>query len=341
MASSLNKTQMAAWRGASRYHAFPNYSAGRTAAMPKIKPPAAPHTLRDFVLWAERRFAQARLYFGHGTDNARDEAAWLVASVLDLPFEALDANAGRVLTTSEADKLRAVTEARIATRKPLAYLLHEAWFAGQKFYVDERVIVPRSLIGEFLPTQFRPWIDPTRVMRILDLCTGSGCIAIAAALAFPDAQVDAADVSPEALAVARINVDRFRLGPRVRLVQSDLFAQLANAQYDLILTNPPYVDARDMATLPKEYRQEPALALASGETGLDAIVQILVEAPAHLGNHGILVAEVGNSCVTLRQRYPKVPFTWLTSASGDDSVFLLDRAKLVQHAETFRHAAPA
>lgn len=308
--------------------------------MTKIKSPATPRTLRDFVLWAERRFAQARLYFGHGTDNARDEAAWLVASALEIPFDALDANAERVLTASEADRLRALAEARIATRKPLAYLLHEAWFAGKKFYVDERAIVPRSLIGDFIPGQFRPWVDPARVTHILDLCTGSGCIAIAAALAFPDAQVDAADISPEALAVARINVDRFRLGPRVRLVQSDLFAQLEDNRYDLILTNPPYVDARDMATLPKEYRHEPALALASGETGLDAIVQILAEAPAHMNAGGTLIAEVGNSGVTLRQRFPKVPFIWLTSASGDDSVFLLDRAKLVQHAGTFRHYSP-
>lgn len=308
--------------------------------MPKVRLPATPRTVRDFVLWAERRFGQARLYFGHGTDNARDEAAWLAASVLELPFDTLDANAGRVLTASEADRLLAVTEARVATRKPLAYLLHEAWFAGRKFYVDERVIVPRSLIGEFIPGRFRPWVDPAQVARVLDLCTGSGCIAIAAALTFPGAQVDAADISPEALAVARINVDRFKLGARVRLVQSDLFAALSNERYDLILTNPPYVDARDMATLPKEYRHEPALALASGETGLDAIVRILAAAPAHLGPRGVLIAEVGNSCVTLRRRFPRVPFTWLTSASGDDSVFLLDRAKLVRHADAFRQLSP-
>lgn len=309
--------------------------------MPKRKSPAEPRTLRDFVLWAERRFEQARLYFGHGTDNARDEAAWLAASVLEIPFDALDASAGRVLTATELDQLRALAEARIATRKPLAYLLHEAWFAGHKFYVDERVLVPRSLIGEFIPGQFQPWVEPARVTRILDLCTGSGCIAIAAALAFPAAQVDAVDISPEALAVARTNVERFRLNARVRLVQSDLFAQLAGDRYDLILTNPPYVDARDMATLPLEYRHEPALALASGKTGLDAMVQILKEAPAHLNAHGILIAEVGNSCVLLRRILPKVPFTWLTAASGDDSVFLLDRAKLVQYAATFREASPS
>lgn len=308
--------------------------------MSKDRPSATPRTLREFVLWAERRFEQAHLYFGHGTDNARDEAAWLVSSTLGIPFDALDASAERLLTAAEADAIRALVEARIATRKPLAYLLNEAWFAGQKFYVDERVIVPRSLIGDFIPGQFRPWVDPTRITRILDLCTGSGCIAIAAALAFPDAQVDAADISPEALAVAHINVDRFRLGERVQLVQSDLFAHLTDRRYDLILTNPPYVDARDMATLPKEYRHEPALALASGESGLDAVVRILAEAPAHMNASGTLIAEVGNSCVTLRQRFPKVPFTWLASASGDDSVFLLDRAKLVQQAETFRRYAP-
>ena len=307
--------------------------------MPKRQSSAPPRTVRDFVLWAERRFEQARLYFGHGTDNARDEAAWLIASVLQIPFDALDASAARVLTRAEADRVRALAEARIATRQPLAYLLHEAWFAGHRFYVDERVLVPRSLIGDFLPQRFRPWVDPARVARILDLCTGSGCIAVAAALAFQDARVDAADISPEALAVAHINVDRFQLADRVELVQSDLFAGLTDRRYDLILTNPPYVDARDMATLPKEYRHEPALALASGATGLDAILRILAEAPAHLTTGGILIAEVGNSGATLRRRFPQVPFTWLPAASGDDSVFLLDRTKLVQCAENFRRGA--
>jgi len=213
--------------------------------------------------------------------------------------------------------------------------LHEAWFAGLKFYVDERVIVPRSLIGDFIHEQFQPWIDPARVRRILDLCTGSGCIAIAAALAFPQAQVDGADISTDALAVARINVARYDLEARVQLVQSDLYAGLAGRRYDLILTNPPYVDAADMAALPDEYRHEPALALASGDHGLDAILHILAHAPAHLEPGGVLVAEVGNSHVALAQRFPDVPFVWLTSASGDESVFLLTAEELGRHAGRF------
>lgn len=301
------------------------------------KPEASdPRTLRDFVLWAEYRFDDAGLYFGHGTDNARDEAVWLVAATLEVPFAEVDAQVGRVLTEPEARRVRERVEARIATRKPLAYLLHEAWFAGLRFYVDERVIVPRSLIGEFIHDEFRPWIDPQGVTRILDLCTGSGCIAIAAALAFPEAEVDAADISRDALAVAQQNVDHYHLRGRVHLVQSDLFAGLAGRTYDLILTNPPYVDAADMAALPAEYQAEPELALASGPSGLDAIIRILAAAPAHLNPGGALIAEVGNSCTALAARFPQVPFNWLTSAAGDESVFLLGAEEIVRHAPLFR-----
>ena len=303
--------------------------------------PTDPRTVRDHVLWAEQRFRQAQLYFGHGTDNARDEAAWLVSSTMAIPFAELDAQSGRRLTPAETGSVRALVETRITTRKPLAYLLREAWFAGHKFYVDERVIVPRSLIGDFLPEQFQPWVRPAQVHHLLDLCTGSGCIAVAAALAFPDAQVEAADLSGDALAVARINVEAHGLGSRITLVQSDLFEQLQDRRYDLILTNPPYVDARDMATLPTEYRHEPELALASGASGLDAIVRILAAAADHLNPHGLLIAEVGNSCVTLQQRFPSVRFVWLTAASGDESVFLLGREELVRHAAPFRAAADA
>jgi len=292
--------------------------------------------VRDVVLHLERRFRQARLYFGHGTDNARDEAAWLIASALAIPFAELDDHAERVLTVEEAQRVHAIEEQRITTRKPLAYLLHEAWFAGRRFYVDERVIVPRSLIGEFIHERFQPWVDPEKVRRVLDLCTGSGCIAIATALEFPQALVDAADISPQALDVARRNVDTFKLGKRVELVQSDLFAALDGRHYDLILTNPPYVDAADMASLPVEYRHEPVLALASGQHGLDAIIRILADAPQHLNPGGVLIAEVGNSHVALRKQFPKVPFAWLESPSGDDSVFLIDREKLSRHTAKFR-----
>ena len=302
--------------------------------------PAEPRTVRDFILWAERRFGRARLYFGHGTDNARDEAVWLVIATLHIPFDGLDAQAERLLDATEQKTVRDLVAARIQTRKPLAYLLHEAWFAGLKFYVDERVIVPRSLIGDFIHEQFQPWVDPTRVQRILDLCTGSGCIAIAAAHAFPLAQVDGAELSTDALAVARINVERYGLGARVQLVQSDLFQNLTGRRYDLILTNPPYVDTADMSALPDEYRHEPALALASGEHGLDAIIHILAHAAAHLNPGGALVAEVGNSQVALAARFPDVPFVWLTSANGDESVFLLSAEELSRHSVRF-HAAVA
>lgn len=293
------------------------------------------HTLRDFILWSERRFRQAKLYFGHGTDNALDEAAWLVSSVLAIPFAELDAHAERELTDAERKTLTDLVETRIVTRKPLAYLLHEAWFAGLKFYVDERVLVPRSLTGEFIRDRFQPWVDARRVRDVLDLCTGSGCIAIAAALAFPEAQVDAADISKDALDVARINIRQHQLIERVRPVQSDLFQALSGRRYDLIITNPPYVDRADMADLPKEYRHEPSLALASGEFGLDAIVQILTRAAQHLNPQGVLVAEVGNSCTALQKTYPGVPFKWLTTASGDESVFLLTAAQLQKHTALF------
>jgi len=308
--------------------------------MPRAKRPAEPHTVRDYVHWSEQRFRQARLYFGHGTDNARDEAAWLVANRLDIPFERLDQEADRTLTVAEADNVRTLTDARITTRKPLAYLLHEAWFAGHRFYIDERAIVPRSLIGDFLPDRFQPWIKPVNVHRILDLCTGSGCIAVAAALAFPEAQVDAVDLSPDALAVAQINVEAHQMSDRVQLIASDLFQQLMGRRYDLILTNPPYVDARDMATLPREFRHEPPLALAAGPSGLDVIVRILAEAADYLNPGGVLIAEVGNSCTALQREFPQVRFVWLTAASGDESVFLLGRDELARHTGQFRAAQP-
>lgn len=297
-----------------------------------------PHTLRDFILGTEQRFRKAKLYFGHGTDNARDEAAWLASSALAIPFGELDAHAERTLTEPELKTLSELAERRINTRKPLAYLLHEAWFAGLKFYVDERVLVPRSLTGDFIRDRFQPWVDARRVRRILDLCTGSGCIAIAAALTFPDAQVDAADISSDALDVARINIRQHQLIERVHPIQSDLFQALAGRHYDLIITNPPYVDRADMAALPKEYRHEPSLALASGELGLDAIVQILAHAAQHLNPEGVLIAEVGNSCTALQKTFSDVPFKWLTAASGDESVFLLTAAQLEKHAARFASA---
>ncbi len=284
-----------------------------------------PTTFRDYVAWGERELRRARVYCGHGTDNARDEAAWLVGATLRLPPSEWDAHAGDVLTARQRAAIEKIIRARIETRKPAAYLLNEAWFAGLRFHVDERVIVPRSLIGEFIPVRFRPWVQPRRVHRILDLCTGSGCIAIAAARVFPRAIVDAVDVSRDTLAVARINVKRHGVSERVNLIQSDLFGRLRGRQYDLILSNPPYVDARDMARLPSEFRHEPRLALAAGKEGLDLVARIIAEAPAYLTPHGALICEVGNSRAALVKRFRRVPFTWLSTSTGDDSVFLLPR----------------
>lgn len=293
------------------------------------------HTVADVIRWAAQRLDAADVFFGHGTDNARDEAAWLVGGALRLSPMELDAALTRKLSGAERMRVGDLIDARIATRKPAAYLLNEAWFAGECFYVDERVIVPRSHIGEFVRERLQPWIAPTRVRRVLDLCTGSGCIAIAAARAFPDAQIDASDISADALAVARINIERHQLTGRVRLVESDLFAALAGTRYDVILTNPPYVAANEMATLPAEYRHEPTLALVSGARGLDAITRILAHAHAHLEPGGILLAETGNSCAALQKCFADVPFLWLTTATGDESVFLLTAEQIATYRARF------
>ncbi len=290
---------------------------------------AAPRNVKECIAWVAARFRAARLFYGHGTDNALDEAAWLVGSALGIDPVDLDAHLADVPRPGDAARVRALTEARIGTRKPLAYLLHEAWFAGLKFYVDERVIVPRSLTGELILEGFAPWLAGDRVRRVLDLCTGSGCMAIACARTFPQAQVDAVDISADALAVARVNVAHHALGGRVRLVRSDLFAALGKRRYDLIVSNPPYVDAKDLATMPPEYGHEPVLALAAGHHGLDIVTRILRAAPDHLAPRGVLVVEVGNSRTALERAYPRAPFLWVTTRAGDDSVFLISREQLL------------
>ncbi len=305
------------------------------AAKMKNKSLATPRTVRDWILWGETELDAAGVYFGHGTDNALDEAAWLVGSALALAPDQLDAHADDALTAAQKTTVRDLFERRIQSRKPAAYLLKEAWFAGMKFFVDERVIVPRSLTGEFIREHFEPWVDAKRVHRMLDLCTGSGCMAIACANNFPAARVDAVDISADALAVARVNVERHGLTNRVRLLQSDLFSALGHERYDVIITNPPYVAHWEMSTLPDEYRHEPNLALESGTDGLDAIIRILREAPAHLEPTGVLIAEVGNSNETLQAKFPDVPFLWLTTEMGDDSVFLLTATQLTDHHERF------
>jgi ribosomal protein L3 glutamine methyltransferase len=289
-------------------------------------------TFLEWVRHAERRFEAARLAFGHGTRNARDEAVWLLARVLGLSFDQVQSSLDRVLSGAESRKATRLLEERIRSRKPLAYLLREAWLAGVRFYVDERVIVPRSFIGELLPGGLAPWLPRNGPKRVLDLCTGSGCLAILAARAYSKAWIDASDVSRGALAVAKRNLAEHRLSSRVHLIRSDLFAVVPPAKYDLIISNPPYVDSRAMERLPAEYRHEPGLALAGGSEGLDAVLRIIDSAALFLAPGGALVVEIGHTRKALEQRAAHLPFTWLPTSAGDDMVFLLTREQLLPRA---------
>lgn len=293
--------------------------------------------LADAIRASAQRLDRAGVAFGHGTTDATQEAMWLAAHVLGCSWDELDARLERPIPAARETALRALVERRIATRKPAAYLLHEAWLGPHRFYVDERVIVPRSFIFELLERDSReggnpglgsPRLRGSDAHSILDLCTGSGCLAILAALAWPQARVDAADISPEALEVARRNVDDYRLAERVSLVRSDLFAGLAGRTYDLIVSNPPYVKAASMKKLPEEYRREPALALASGADGLDHVRVILRKARAHLNRGGLLVVEVGHNRKALEKAFPDLPFEWPRTSGGRNFVFTLPREAL-------------
>ena len=281
------------------------------------------------MLDAAARLERAGVSFGHGTTNAVDEAAWLVLHALGLPVDQLGPYLDLAVDADRAKAAGALVARRIRTRKPAAYLLKEAWLGPHRFYVDERVIVPRSFIAELLRPRLVPWIrDPTRVRTALDLCTGSGCLAILAALAFPKAHVDAADLSPGALAVAATNVADYRLGKRVRLVQSDLFGALEGRTYDLIVSNPPYVAAAAMRSLPEEYLREPEMALASGRDGLAHTRAILAQALHHLNPGGLLVVEIGHNRKALERAFPRLPFAWPTLSAGPGFVFVLRREEL-------------
>ena len=281
------------------------------------------------VEFAERTFRKANLFFGHGTATAFDEAVYLVLHTLGLPLDELDGVWERKLTPAESAAIRHIVGRRTAERIPAAYLTREAWLGLFRFYVDERVIVPRSFIAELLRDELSPWIsDPDKVTAVLDLCTGSGCLAILAARVFPNAHVDAADLSADALEVARRNVDDYELTGRVSLIASDMWTSLAGRKYDLIITNPPYVTGKSMASLPDEYHREPAMALASGVDGLDHVRIILKGAPAHLNEGGLLVVEVGFNREGVEAAFPDMSFTWAEVSAGDEVVFLLTREDL-------------
>jgi ribosomal protein L3 glutamine methyltransferase len=289
-----------------------------------------PRTVGEWWAALTKQFARARLHFGHGTGNARDEAAWLVCHVFRIPFAQLPISLDREASAGRARRLRTLATRRIRTRAPLAHILHEAWLADHRFYVDGRVIVPRSHIAELLRESLAPWVrNPTSIKRVLDLGTGSGCLAILAALAFPKAAVDASDISSAALAVAHRNRADYGLRGRIRLVRSDLFAELADERYDLILSNPPYVTTAAMRALPAEYRHEPRRALAGGPDGLEIVREILDVAYEHLVEDGLLVIEVGDSRRAVQRAYPKLALTWLATSGAEDCVFMVASKDLV------------
>jgi ribosomal protein L3 glutamine methyltransferase len=295
-------------------------------------------TIQDFVRWGASRFNAAGLFFGHGTDNAIDDAVHLVLSALHLEPGLPTGFRDCRLTPAERVAVCNLIERRIVERVPASYLSGRAWFAGLEFAVNAQVLVPRSPIAELVEAGFDPWTDSEQITHVLDLCTGSGCIGIAAAVYLPEIDVDLVDISPAALEVARRNVARHDVAERVQVVESDLFAALTDRRYDVIVSNPPYVSRAELDTLPEEYRNEPILGLLGGEDGLDVVLRILRDAANYLTEEGILIVEVGNSAPTLEERLPAVPFTWLEFERGGEGVFLLTRHQLLEHQAQFEEA---
>ena len=292
------------------------------------------HTIQDMLRWSVSRFNAAEVYYGHGTDNPWDEAVQLVLPTLYLPMDIPEEMRNARLTLSERHRIVERVIRRINERIPVAYLTNKAWFCGHEFYVDERVLVPRSPIGELIDNRFAGLISGSP-QHILDMCTGSGCIAIACAYAFPEAEVDAVDISGEVLEVTEHNIQQHGLEQQVTPIRSDLFRELPALRYDLIVTNPPYVDEEDMSDLPDEFRHEPELGLAAGSDGLKLVRRILACAPDYLSDDGVLICEVGNSMVHLMAQYPDIPFVWLEFDNGGDGVFMLTRQQLLACADHF------
>jgi ribosomal protein L3 glutamine methyltransferase len=286
-------------------------------------------TLRDLLRYAVSRFTFSKLHFGHGSSNATDEVAYLLLHTLHLPLDQLEPFLDARLLAHEIDAVLHVIEQRAHERLPAAYITNEAWLGSYRFYVDQRVIVPRSFIAELIPEQFSPWIeDASMVAHILDLCTGSGCLPILLADAFPAAEIDAVDISADALAVARRNVDDYELQERITLIESDLYDKLPQKRYDLIVSNPPYVNSASMASLPDEYKKEPQIALAGGADGMDLVRKIVAGAAQHLTPSGLLVVEVGHEREHTEAAFPELELTWLTTSAGDDMLFLVTAEQL-------------
>jgi ribosomal protein L3 glutamine methyltransferase len=287
-------------------------------------------TLRDWLRFAVTRFGEAKLAFGHGTTNAYDEAAYLLLHALSLPLDRLEPFLDARLTLAEQADIAALLARRIDERIPSAYLTSEAWLGDFRFYVDKRVVIPRSYIAELLPDGLAPYVESADAVRkALDLCTGSGCLAILLAHAYPNAEFDAVDISPDALAVAQHNVSDYDLAGRINLIRSNLFDNLRDKTYDLIVSNPPYVTTKAMEELPPEFRYEPDVALAGGDDGLDVVREIIAGASRHLNARGVLVVEVGGGKAALEAAFPRMPFVWLATRSSTDAVFLLTRDDLV------------
>lgn len=289
------------------------------------------YTIRDWLRFSVSRFEASDIFYGHGTDNSYDEAVWLIMSALHLPMETLENFLDARITERERQHLANLIERRISEHTPTAYLVNEAWLQGFKFYVDERVIVPRSFIAELLESGLSPWIEyPEMIENAADICTGSGCLGILLAKSFPNAMIDVIDISPDAIDVANINIHNYGLEEQITALKSDMFTELKGKTYDLIISNPPYVDAPSMAQLPAEYQREPQLALGSGYDGLDHTHTILRQAAKHLNDDGILIVEIGHNREALLEAYPNVQFVWLEVSSGDEFVFLLSKNQLLR-----------